>query len=114
MSEGACFPYPTRVSRATRFLVILAAATSLLMGLALDENGQAQEGSSSGAYWLGESFRGLPLTATPGSGYIYGACRAPTLDAHRRSRCRTPRPAPATPSASMSPPPGSTCSAGVA
>lgn len=69
----------------------------MLVGLAPDENGHAWGPSASeapGAYWLGESFRGLPLTDTSGSGYIYGDCEAtsdtgcaPPVDVQNTSAC---------------------------
>lgn len=87
-----------RVTRATRLLTSVSAATLLCLGMASDENGQARQAPSAsetpGTYWLGESFRALPLTATPGSDYIYGDCEAepdsgcaPPVEVQNSSTC---------------------------
>jgi hypothetical protein len=41
---------------------------------ATDQPAPARSNADGGPYWLGPSYRGLPLTATPGSSYIYGDC----------------------------------------
>lgn len=88
-------PYAVYVHRASRLIAIVV--LSLALGATWAVSGRAQQGASSpppAAYWLGESFRGLPLTATSGSTYLYGDCEpgpdsgcAPPLQVQNYSAC---------------------------
>ena len=60
----------TSASGAARAIVVVAAAA----GLAIP--GQASSAAKGGPYWLGTSYRGLPLAATLEDTYIYGTCKA--------------------------------------
>lgn len=64
-----------------RRLTVAAAAVALLVALSAalvagaHEDGRAA-GAAGGAYWLGRTFEGVPLTSSPGMSYIYGSCTA--------------------------------------